>query len=182
MAELILIPTTLRDARAWINLHHSHHRAPQGGMFSVGVGTKDPGGGIVMACIAIFGKPVARMLNDDFTGEITRVASDRTPHAASKAVAAITRMAGAGGYTRLVSYTLLGEAGTSYRAAGWWPTARTEGGEWSREGRGRKAALQVGAKVRWEFGSTAQPRNPVIEAYVRACSASSRPVATDAVP
>lgn len=101
--------------------------------------------------------------------EITRVASDGTKHAASMCLGAITRMALAGGYTRLISYTILGEAGTSYRASGWKPVHFTKGGEWSwcRSGRPRKAVTQPGDKIRWEFGPDAQPLDPEVDRLCR---------------
>ena len=149
---LSLVPVNITAARAWIERHHAHHHAPPFGLFAVGVARDG-----VLCCVAIVSRPVARLLavRGD-VAEITRCASDGTPHAASMAVAAATRMAIAGGYRRLVSYTLLGEAGTSYRAAGWHVTGilRARDGWLSRAGRN---AVQTGAKVRWESGPDAAP-------------------------
>lgn len=101
--------------------------------------------------------------------EVHRVASDGTaPHAASMAIGAIGRAAVALGWRRIVSYTLLGEAGTSYRAAGWWPVDVGDGGEWARESREREAMAQPGAKVRWESGPDAKPRSAEADVAVRA--------------
>lgn len=141
-----------RDAAfAWIREHHSHFpRPPAGWLF--GVAVLD---GERLCCVACFGRP-ARLLQNGTTGEITRVASDRTPHSSSKAIAAVSRAALALGYRRLISYTLEGEAGTSYRAAGWWSTGITRGGEWDRASRRRASAQDAGPKRRWEFGPDAQ--------------------------
>lgn len=119
----------------------------------------------VLVCVAILGrangpfeKPVA---------EVTRVASDgSTKHSASKALAAITRTALNLGWTRIVSYTLLGEAGTIYRACGWRPTAISEGGEHSRAARPRSASVQPGPKVRWEAGPEAMPMDKGVDRLV----------------
>lgn len=147
MTRLRLVPVGIAEARAWIERHHSHHHAPVGGLFAVGVAA-----GADLACVAVVSRPVARAY--DAAGgiaEITRVASDGTPHAASMCVAAATRMALAGGYRRLVSYTMLGEAGTSYLAAGWHITGllRPRDGWENRPGR---VVVQGGGKVRWEAG------------------------------
>jgi hypothetical protein len=85
---------------------------------------------------------------------------DGTPHAASKLTAACTRACFAIGVTRIVSYVLADEHGTSYRAAGWAPANRTKGGGWERERRPRREPLAdllglppkhpEGPKVRWE--------------------------------
>jgi hypothetical protein len=64
-------------------------------------------------------------------------------------------MALAGGYTRLVSYTLIGEHGTSYRAAGWRVTGLVAGGAgWQSR---QRNVSQTGSKVRWEIGPAALP-------------------------
>jgi len=163
VSALEIVPMTVKRASAWVDVHHSHHKAPRGGLFAVGVAE-----GKRLCCIALAGRPVARLLDTGATIEITRSASDRTPHAASKAIAAITRGALSLGYRRLVSYTLLGEAGTCYRAAGWHVTGLSQGGEWDRAGRGRGAAAQPGAKVRWEYGPDALPLDPIADATMRA--------------
>lgn len=122
-----------------------------------------------LVCVALAGRPSARLLAE--CAEVTRVASvggEAAQHAASMALGAITRALLALGHTRLVSYTLLGEAGTSYRAAGWWPVAVTRGGEWGRADRPREAAAQPGRKVRWEYGPAALPRDPEVDTAVRA--------------
>lgn len=162
-ARLAVVPVSLSAARAHVERIHSHHHAPVGGLFAVGIA--DSGR---LCCVAIVGRPVARMLDDGSTAEVTRVASDGTPHAASMCVGAAARAALALGYRRVVSYTLLGEPGTSYRAAGWRVTGLSGGGEWSREGRTRDAAGQPGAKVRWETGPDAAPLDEAADAAVRA--------------
>lgn len=141
---------------------HSHHHAHRRQVFALGIAE-----GERLACVAIAERPKARALCDGRTIEVSRVASDRTEHAASKAVGAISRAAIALGYRRLVSYTLLGEAGTIYRAANWYPTALVDGREWDAPSRPREAAAQAGDKVRWEYGPGAQPRDGGIDALVR---------------
>lgn len=167
-AALRVRPTTLREARRFVDAVHSHLDRPQGGIVSVGV---DVDG--VLVCVAILGRANARLIANG-TGvapvaEVTRVASDgTTPHAASKALGAITRAALALGWRRLVSYTLLGEAGTIYRACGWYPTAVSSGGEHDRPSRRRRAAQQPGPKVRWEIGPEALPFDLDVDRVVRA--------------
>lgn len=151
--SLRVAPITVKDATRAVRRWHSHHDAPRGGLFAVSVVDGDD-----LACVAIVGRPVAQRLGNTTRGiaEVTRVASSGTEHAASMCLAAATRMALAGGYRRVVSYTLLGEAGTSYRAAGWRVTGLVEASQrWhTRPGR---TTMQGGAKVRWETGPDAQP-------------------------
>lgn len=81
---------------------------------------------------------------------------------------AITRAGLNLGYRRLVSSTLLGEPGTMYIAAGWRAVSvdmRTR--NWARSDGLRAAAMQPGAKVRWETGPDALPEDPEVLALVR---------------
>ncbi len=130
----------------------------------MGVAVHDSGR---LCCVAVLERP-ARMLQDGVTACVSRVASDRTRHAASMALAAITRAALALGYTRLVSYTLAGQKGAMYRGAGWWITGVSKGGEWARPSRGRAPAEQPGFKIRWEHGPAALPYDELAEAYSNA--------------
>lgn len=161
-------PTTLREARRFVDAVHAHLDRPQGGIVSLGVEADG-----VIVCVAILGRANARLIGNasagEWVAEVTRVASDgTTPHAASKALAAITRAALDLGWTRLVSYTLLGEAGTIYRACGWHPTAISRGGEHDRPSRRRRPAEQPGPKVRWETGPAALPLDAEVDRVVRA--------------
>lgn len=168
---------TMQDARAYVQRHHSHLNAPVSGLFATSV--RD---GERIVCVAIVGRPVARMIQDGLTCEVIRLCSDGTaPHAASMALGACVRAAVALGWRRIVSSTLLGEPGTCYRAAGWRPVALgsasgTKG--WVSHPRHTAAGshAQPGRKVRWEAGPDALPANPEVDAAVRAA------VGTVAIP
>lgn len=154
--SLSLRPVPLREANAFVREHHAHHGPARGCVFSVGCFN-----GSGLCGVAIVGRPVARNLQDGLTFELTRLCTNRTPHAASKLVAACTRAAFAIGVRRMVSYVLAHEAGISYRAAGWAPAIdRSDGGEWHRQSRARREPMAdllgllpkhpEGPKVRWE--------------------------------
>jgi hypothetical protein len=162
LSALAVRPITQRVARAWIAAHHSHLPPPVGWLMGVAVHERGR-----LCCLAVLERP-ARLLQDGTTACVSRVCSDRTPHAASMALAAVTRAALALGYRRLVSYMLAGQRGTSYRAAGWRITGVTLGGEWSRPSRVRGAARQPGFKIRWETGPAALPWDELAEAYAAA--------------
>ena len=81
---LRVVPVGVRAARRIVEAMHAHHHAPPGALFCVGVADDDR-----LACVAIVSRPVARMLDaSPVVAEVTRCASDRTPHAASMAIAA----------------------------------------------------------------------------------------------
>jgi hypothetical protein len=138
-------PMTLRAAREYVNANHRHHRAPQGGLFAVGAEND----GELIGC-AIVGMPVARMLADGQTVEITRVCTDGTRNACSFLYRACVRVANAMGYRRVLTYTLADEGGASLRGAGFKITAKTKGGSWSRPSRDRTDTHPLQGKLRWE--------------------------------
>jgi hypothetical protein len=93
---------------------HRHHGRPPGYRYAVAVVDGNRLCGVGMA-----GRPVNRVLADGHTIEVTRVATDGTPNAASMLYGACWRAARALGYTRGTTYTQDGETGASLRAAGW---------------------------------------------------------------
>lgn len=112
---LHLVPIQFRDARAFVAMWHRHNQPPVGCKFCIGV-ADDEG---VLRGVAIVGRPVARMLDNGQTLEVTRTATDGAHNANSMLYAAAWRAARALGYTRLVTYTQAEESGVSLRAAGW---------------------------------------------------------------
>lgn len=70
---LTLVPITLKEARAFVDEHHRHHEAPQGGLFAVGCAMERR-----VVGVSIIGRPVARLIDADFTAEVTRLCVDRS--------------------------------------------------------------------------------------------------------
>ncbi|MFC1420784.1 XF1762 family protein [Streptacidiphilus cavernicola] len=133
---LHLVPVRSRDARAMVAMWHRHHQPPVGQIFAVGVADDDG----VLHGVAIVGRPVARMYDTGQTLEVTRVAVDGSKNACSMLYAAAWRAASALGYTRLITYTQVGESGSSLRAAGWRVIAqRSAHPGWDRPSRPRTA-------------------------------------------
>lgn len=143
--KLITSPITLREAAAFVAQTHRHHAPPQGGVFAIGCAESERICGVV-----IVGRPVARMLQDGYTAEVTRLATDGTKNACSLLYAAAWRAARAMGYRRLITYILESETGTSLKAAGWKFVGEAGGGTWSREGRPRVDRHPTQGKLRWE--------------------------------
>jgi hypothetical protein len=143
---LAIVPMTLREARAYVTATHRHHRAPQGGLFAIGASD-----GTEIVGVVIVGMPVARMLADGWTCEVTRLASDGTKNVCSMLYRAAWRAARAMGYRRLVTYTLPEEGGASLRAAGFTLIGESGGGSWSRTSRPRVDLHPTQVKLRWEL-------------------------------
>lgn len=142
-----LAPTTLKEANAFIDAHHRHHRAVVG--WRCGVAVVEAGE--VVGC-AILGRPVARGADDGRTAEITRLCViDTAPrNAVSMLYGAMCRAAKALGYKRVITYTLESEPGTSLRASGFVSAGLTAGGSWSRPSRPRIDMAPTCRKQRWE--------------------------------
>lgn len=143
--NLRLTPISIQEARAYVTKHHRHHIAPVGGLFAVAVSDGD-----VIHGVAIVGRPVARALNDGYTAEVTRVATDGAKNACSMLYGAAWRASRALGYRKLITYTLHTESGVSLRAAGWRVVGETPGRSWDVPGRPRVDKHPTIPKFRWE--------------------------------
>lgn len=141
---LQLQPITLKDARRFIDRHHRHHRPPTGGLFAIACND-----GAEVVGVAIIGRPTPRAYQDGWTCEVTRLATDSTPHVASKLYAASWRAARSMGYRRIGTYTLETEPGTSVKAAKWKALYQTRGEEWDRPSRPRSVTAPTGPKTFW---------------------------------
>ncbi len=143
--SLILTPMTRVEAHAFIDAHHQHHRPGVGDIFCIGASDGEKIVGVV-----VVGRPVARMLQDGWTAEVTRLATDGTRNACSLLYGAAWRACKALGYRRLVTYTLPEEGGGSLRAAGWRLIGEAGGGSWDRAARPRVDTAPTQVKLRWE--------------------------------
>jgi hypothetical protein len=101
----------------------------------------------------IVGRPVARGLQDGWTLEVVRLATDGTPGACSALYSAAWRAARAQGYRRLVTYILAEESGISLRAAGWKEVAAVRGRSWHCPSRPRVDKTPLQDKIRYEVSA-----------------------------
>ncbi|WP_207926753.1 XF1762 family protein [Actinocrispum wychmicini] len=151
MSGLAIVPVTFRQACAFIEAYHRHHRPPRGMKFAVGVAQHG-----VLVGVATVGRPVARHLDDGQTVEVTRTCTLGVPNTNSMLYGAAWRTARAMGYRRLITYTQHGETGASLRAAGLRPVVRLRARPgWDCPGRGRVPRGVDGVqRIRWEIAST----------------------------
>ncbi len=143
--SLYLHPITLREANAYVVRYHRHHGASRGCKFCIGCADDDGIHGVI-----IVGRPVARMLDDGWTAEVTRCCTDGTKNAPSMLYGAAWRAAKAMGYRKLVTYTLPEESGASLLAAGYWLVGYRGGGSWSRKDRPRVDTHPTQQKLLWQ--------------------------------
>lgn len=142
---LSLIPVSLKEANAFVDAHHRHHKAVTGHKFSIGC---EQGGRLVGVVIA--GRPVSRYLDDGLTLEVTRLCTTGEKNACSMLYAAAARAAKAMGYRKIITYTLETEDGSSVRAAGWCCTGIAGGTCWTGKRRPAKQKYPAVKKLRYE--------------------------------
>jgi hypothetical protein len=143
---LTIVPCHLSNANTFIQRHHRHHGPLRFHKFSVAVADENG----VTRGVAIVGRPVSRALDDGWTLEVSRVATDGVRNGCSMLYGACRRAAFALGYRRLITYVLCTEPGTSLRAAGWTYAGEIRGKPWNTPGRRRVDKHPIVNKHRWE--------------------------------
>ena len=143
--SLEVCPMTLKEANAFVEQHHRHHKPVVGHKFSIGCTD-----GKEIVGVAIVGRPVSRHLDDGWTLEVNRLCTDGTHNACSMLYAAAWRAARAMGYKRLVTYILDSESGTSLKASGWKCVGQAGGLRWTGKRRPEVDLYPAQMKIRWE--------------------------------
>lgn len=143
--KLQLAPISFEDAAEFVRRHHRHHTPPVGHKFSVAAMQGEELVGVV-----IVGRPVARRRDDGKTLEVTRLCTIGSKNACSLLYGAAARAAFAMGYSRIGTYILKREAGTSLAAAGWELIGETPGRSWSVPSREREDKHPLEPKLLFE--------------------------------
>lgn len=142
---LTVVPIFQRQAKEFIATYHRHHKPSVGSVFNLAL---SDGEKIVGVCMV--GRPVARLLNDGLTLEVTRLCTEGTKNACSMLYAAAWRVAKNMGYKRLITYILASEPGVTLRAAGFTEIGLSGGGKWSRPSRERARQTTEQMKIRYQ--------------------------------
>lgn len=149
---LEVCPMTLKEANAFVEQHHRHHKPVVGHKFSLGCtdGEKIVG-------VAIVGRPVSRYLDDGWTLEVNRLCTDGTHNACSMLYAAVWRAARAMGYHKLITYILDSENGASVKAAGWKCVGQAGGLRWTGKRRPEVDLCPAQMKIKFEVDDGKRP-------------------------
>lgn len=140
-----IIPLTLDQENSLVKQWHRHHKPTVGHRFSLGTVLD---GKLVGACIV--GRPVCRNENQYFTAEINRLVTDGTKNACSFLYSAAARVCKEMGFSRIQTYILEEEPGTSLLASGWEYEITTDGGDWNSQARrGRRTDQPMVKKKRF---------------------------------
>lgn len=139
------IPIELKDANAFVACLHRHHDPIYRDKFRVAC--IDDNGRICGVAQAV--RPVARHLDDGKTLEVVRCCTDGTYNACSFLYSRIARIAKEMGYTKIITYILCNEDGTSLKASGWHWESDTKGHSWGCKSRPRRTTAPTCDKQRW---------------------------------
>lgn len=138
---------TLKEVTKFIEKNHRHHLSPQGCNFAFGVKLGNEFIGVITA-----GRPVAAVLDDGTTLEITRVCVKQGyKNLCSFLYSRMIKIAKDMNYQRVITYTLEHEVGTSCKSAGFELAYKSRGGEWNCKSRPRKTKAPTCPKNMWEY-------------------------------
>ena len=158
--SLKIKPISLKDANAYVEENHRHHRKTQGHKFSIAVYDADD----TLHGVAIVGRPLSRYLDNGETLEVLRLCTDGTHNACSKLYSTSAKICKEMGYKKIITYILNEETGTSLKASGWILEAdNVGGGSWDCQSRPRQLEVAqlslfkdnenpkypIGKKQRW---------------------------------
>jgi hypothetical protein len=151
--RLRVVQCSTTRAKDFVDDMHRHHTSSTGAQFCVAVADET---GLVRG-VAMIGRPVARVLDDGWTLEVNRVATDGCPNACSALYGAAKRMAKALGYARLITYIRADEPGTSLRAAGFVFEENIRARSWDMPGRPRVDKTEIVRRARWAVADWGEP-------------------------
>lgn len=146
------MPMTLREANDFVTSFHRHsgRTSRDGGKFAIGV--VDASG--ELWGIAIVGRPLARLLDNGMTAEVTRtcIKPGAPKNCNSLLYGRCWRIWQQMGGERMITYTLESESGSSLKGAGWKIVGVSKSDKgWNRKLRERKWQPIYGQqKLRWE--------------------------------
>ena len=163
MAEgrLELVPCTLEEANEFIDDYHRHHQPKPVAKFAIAASC----GGMIVG-VVIVGLPKARLNADGWTLEVTRLATDGTKNTCSLLYGAAKRATFALGYSRLLTYTLAEETGSSLKASGFVDEGIIKGHSWKSTLPGRRFVDNrnpICDKRRWSCGTKRTDDRPRVD-------------------
>lgn len=138
-------------AKAFITEHHAHHKPSHAWRWGHAIFN-----GADLVGVAMVGRPVARMIDGTTTVEVTRLcvrrdlSPDLTWNACSMLYAAAAKEAKRRGFSKVITYVLETEDGTTLKAVGWDRETKTKGGSWNRPSRARIDKAPTCRK--WRYG------------------------------
>lgn len=145
--RLFIVPLELKELNRLVDRLHRHHKPVQGHRFSLGCVREDTMQ-LVGGCSV--GRPVARLTDQKWVLEVTRLVTDGTPNACSILYAAAAKTGQTLGYRKIQTFILDSESGGSLKATGWVFEASSPGGQWVHtDGKPRRTDQPTCPKHKW---------------------------------
>lgn len=151
------VPLELKEAQEYIHKHHRHHEPAHRDKYRIGCIEGDELVGVIQV-----GRPVNRHMDDKKTLEVLRLCSRGDKNVCSFLYSRAARVAKELGYSKIITYILESETGTSLKASGWrLEDENVGGGSWNCPSRPRELQAQqlslfpekqkypIGKKQRW---------------------------------
>ena len=148
--NLTVEPVRWAEAKAFVARHHRHCPPPAGWRFGACVRN-----GRQIVGVVLVGRPVARRIDHTRVVEANRVCvrtdlpDGLTWNACSMLYGWAAREAQRRGFSRIITYTMEHEPGTTLQAAGWEVDGTVKGSSWSRPSRQRQDKSPTVNKTRW---------------------------------
>lgn len=144
MIDINAVPLELKEANAFVEKLHRHHKPVHRDKFRIGCELNGKLVGVVQCA-----RPVARCIDSKDAIEVVRLCTDGTPNVCSFLYSKAARIAKEMGYKRIITYTLDTESGISLKACGWTMDKVTDGGSWDCPSRPRSTSSPICPKKRW---------------------------------
>lgn len=144
-SALRIVPCSNERAKLYVERLHRHHGSSVQARFSLAVVDEAS----LVRGVAMVGRPVARLLDDGWTLEVNRVATDGCENACSALYGACRRVARELGYAKLITYIREDEPGISLRASGWQFEEPIRARSWNMPGRARTDKTDIVRRGRW---------------------------------
>lgn len=144
-SRLTVVPVTNEAGKAYVDSFHRHHGSSVQARFCLAVVDE----GRKVRGVVLVGRPVARLLDDGWTLEVNRLATDGCENACSALYGAARRVAKEMGYRKLITYIRQDEPGTSLKASGWKFEEPIRARSWNMPGRPRTDKTDIVTRGRW---------------------------------
>jgi hypothetical protein len=152
-SRILIAPCSNEAAKDYVDSFHRHHGSSVQARFSLAA--VDESGRV--RGVAMVGRPVARLLDDGWTLEVNRLATDGCENACSALYGAARRVAREMGYAKLITYIREDEPGTSLKAAGWRFEEVIRARSWNMPGRPRTDKTEIVRRGRWSVQLQGKP-------------------------
>jgi hypothetical protein len=143
--RIAVVPVSNEAAKFYVESFHRHHGSSVQARFCLAaVDEARKVRGVIMV-----GRPVARVLDNGWTLEVNRLATDGCENACSALYGAARRVAKEMGYRKLITYIREDEPGTSLKASGWQLEEVIRARSWNMPGRPRTDKTEIVRRGRW---------------------------------